>query len=358
MAIKDARQKGLEKKDSRRLKTSSRSSIDGSYLPRTNSGFADAHSSQIQRILFLQRTLGNHSVDNLMRLPKTIQRRIVVAGRPYTPTAKYYRYLNRNFGSHMKEFIKTMHNNGNPPDFSFSSYSQMGYEVRVRHQAVKGIETAHRGCCHYPDSAHPDHLDSTYWDRVGWMRFKPKSPLPPGKKASDAIEAIFAPGAGTRLECMAMTVAVEYYSLLKGLGKAKFNARFPAGAGLEISTRLSGGTHPTFYGATRLYENITISSSSDLLPGDWVYFKNFADYLIRHPGGAWQGENAIYLGGGKFRGFGVRELTETGMNAELVRVYNNGLPAAARKTTADLAAEGGGLKMAPVFRPDIAKLSP
>lgn len=282
----------------------------------------------------------------------------MVAGRPYTPTRKYYRYLNRNFGSHMKEFIKTMHNHGSPPDFSFTSYNQMGYEVRVRHQAIKGIAAVHGGCCNYPDSAHPDYLDSTYWDRVGWMRFKPKSPLPPGKKTSDAIEAIFAPGAGTRLECMAMTVAVEYYSLLKGLGKARFNARFPGGAGLEISTRLAGGTHPTFYGAARLYKNITISSSSDLLPGDWVYFKNFADYHLRHPGGSWQGENAIYLGGGKFRGFGVSELTEAGMNAELVRVYNDGLPAVARMTVADLIAGGGGLKMAPVFRPDIAKLAP
>jgi protein-glutamine gamma-glutamyltransferase len=234
----------------------------------------------------------------------------------------------------------------------------MGFEVRVRHQATKGMDAAHAGSCNYPDSANPDYLDSTYWDRIGYMHFTPKSPLPVGKDAADAIEAIFAPGANSRLECMAMTVAVEYYSLLKGLGKAKFNALFPGGAGLEISTRLSGSAHPTFYGATKLYKNMTLSSKSEVLPGDWVYFKNFADYLTKHPDGYWQGENAIYMGGGKYRGFGVSSLSEADLNAELVRVYNQGLPAADQKTVADLLAEGGGLLLAPVFRPDIAKLAP
>ena len=290
--------------------------------------------------------------------PSRIQRKIIVGGNPYTPTAKYYAYLDTNFGSHMKEFIKNMHNAGNPPDFTFTSYEQMGYEVRVRHQATKGIAAAHSGCCNYPDSTHPDHLDSTYWDRISWMRFKPKSPLPPGKEASDAIEAIFAPGAGTRLECLAMTVAVEYYSLLKGLGKTKFNVKFAGGAGLEISTRLGTGTHPTFYGTSRVYKNLTLSSKSEILPGDWVYFYNFADYLIKCPGGSWQGENAIYLGGGKYRGFGVSSLSEANMNKELVDEYNACLLPADHKTVADLLAAGRGLRLAPVFRPDIGKLVP
>jgi hypothetical protein len=317
----------------------------GEYAPDTRAG---------QKLIAHELT---HVIQQDYR-PAGVQRRIVVNGNPYTPTASYYTYLTTNFGAHMKEFVKNMHNGGNPPDFSFTSYEQMGYEVRVRHQATKGMAAAHAGCCNYPDSAHPDHLDSTYWDRISWMYFKPKSPLPSGKEASDAIEAIFAPGAGTRLECMAMTVAVEYYSLLKGLGKVKFNAKFPGGVGLEISTRLSTSAHPTFYGSTRVYKNLTLSNKNEVLPGDWVYFKNFADYLVKHPGGSWQGENAIYLGGGKYRGFGVSAMTETDMNKELVRVYNLGLPAADKKTLANLLAAGRGLQLSPVFRPDIGKLVP
>lgn len=313
----------------------------GQYSPETKKG---------KRLLAHELT---HVIQQGHRSSR-VQRRIVVGGAPYTPTTAYYSYLTTNFGSHMKEFIKKMHNVGNPPDFNFTSYDQMGYEVRIRHQAIKGIAAVHSGCCNYPDSANPDYLNSTYWNRVGWMHFKAKSPLPSGKEASDAIEAIFAPGAGTRLECLAMTVAIEYYSLLKGLGKSKFNAKFPGGTGLEIST--SSSHLPLLIGSGSKYKIVSVSSASKLLPGDWVYFKNFADYPSRNPSGLWRGENAIYLGNGKYRGFGVPSLTETDMNAKLVSNYNSELGES--KTVPDLLADGGGLKLNPVVRPKIATLTP
>src|SRR5262249_12668965 len=65
-----------------------------------------------------------------------------------------------------------------------------------------------------------------------------KLPLPTGKQPSGAIQAIFSPGAGTRLECLALTRAIEYFAMLKGLGAAKFNAKFAGG--IEISTAPSG----------------------------------------------------------------------------------------------------------------------
>ncbi len=290
------------------------------------------------------------------KIPSQVQRKIVVGGKDYAPTPKYIDWLRKNYSEAMVEFISGMHNNGNPPEFKFSSYEQLGYEVRIRNKAIKGIEEAHNSCCNYPDSANPDYLDSNYWNRISQMHFVPKSPFPPGKEASDAIEAIFSPGAGTRLECMSMTVAVEYYSLLKGLGKTKFNQKFPGGVGLEISTRLGIGAHPLFYGPSRRYETKTLANKSEILPGDWLYFKNFSDYLVKHPGGSWQGENAIYLGGGKYRGFGVSSLFEADMNKELVRVYNLGLPSSEQKTVPDLLAQGGGFQLSPVIRPIIGKI--
>jgi hypothetical protein len=317
----------------------------GQYAPETSPG---------QRLLAHELT---HVIQQ-SRSSSKIQRKIILGGKPYTPTKSYYKYLDANFGPTMVEFIKNMDNGGKPPEYSFVSAEQMGYEVRVRYQITKGMDEAHKGSCEYPDSAHPDYLDSAYWDRKGWMNYVPKSPLPAGKDASDAIESIFAPGAKTRLECMSMTVAVEYYSLLKGLGKSKFDALFPGGAGLEISTRLGSSTHPTFYGAKKLYKNITLTIKSEVLPGDWVYFKNFKDYLAKHPGGYWQGENSVYMGSGNYRGFGVSSLKEADLNGELVKQYNAGLPPADQKAVADLLAEGGGLQLSPVFRPDIAKLAP
>jgi hypothetical protein len=294
------------------------------------------------------------------RRPRRVQRRIVVGGKPYTPNASYYDYLTKNFGDAMKEFVARMDNGGNPPDYIFSSFDQMGNEVRVRAQAIKGIEEVHKGCCGYYSTAEPPYLDSTYWDQIGSaVDFKPKSPLPAGKQASDAIKAIFAPGAKTRVECFSMTVAIQYYSMMKGLGEARFNSMFPGGVGIEISQRArTDSQQPLLAGADKKYKNITVSSKTELLPGDWVYFKNFSDYTTRVPGGYWQGENAIYLGGGNYRGFGVASMSENDLNQELVNQYNNGASPRLSKTVADLIAGGGGLLLSPVLRPEISKLVP
>jgi hypothetical protein len=317
---------------------------DGEYAPGTSNG---------KRLLAHELT---HVVQQSQGLSR-LQRRILIGGSPYTPTFKYYAYLIRTFGPAMKEFVEHMHNGGLPPDYIFSNYEQLGFEVRIRGQAIKGMEEVHKGCCDYFDSAHPPHLDSTYWNNVGFLDFRPKSPLPPGKNASDAIEAIFAPGANTRIECLSMIVAIEYYSMLKGIGKDKFNVMFPGGAGIRIST-VSSGIPLVSPGASGKYDVISLATKIELLPGDWVYFKNFSDYLTKHPGGAWQGENAIYLGGGMYRGFGVPALNEDDMNKELVRQYNFGLPPSDQKTAVDLIAGGGGLLLNPVIRPKISKIVP
>ncbi len=93
-----------------------------------------------------------------------------------------------------------------------------------------------------------------------------------------------------------------------------------------------------------------------MLPGDWVYFKNFADYTTKHPGGFWQGENALVMGDGIYRGFGVTNKTEAELNAELVKEYNAGLPASDQKTVDDLLKQGGGLLRTPVFRPNVSEI--
>jgi hypothetical protein len=71
-------------------------------------------------------------------------------------------------------------------------------------------------------------------------------------------------------------------------------------------------------------ETRKVESLDDLVPGDWVYFLNFNDYPEKHPDGAFTGENALYLGGGKYRGFGVDEMTFEGMVSYLIAQYNVG----------------------------------
>ena len=183
--------------------------------------------------------------------------------------------------------------------------------------------------------------------------FRVKSPLAPGKQPSDAVDAIFAPTAGTMLGCLGMTRAVEYYSMLKGLGAPQFNARFPAGVGIEVS---SDKTSPLTEGPNKKYKIVTVTSENQLLPGDWVYFQNLKDYAVRFPRGFWLGENAIYLGFGRYDGFGVHKGKERDVNLQLVGDYNDAT--GSHKTVEDLIAEGGGRQPSPVIRRDISTVMP
>ena len=256
----------------------------------------------------------------------SVQRRILIGGTPYTPDAGYNSYLKKNFGDAMVEFIASMHNGGKPPDFSFDSNEQMGREVRVRAAAIKGMEKVHQGCCSYATGGGDGKLNAVYWDKKGPYQFT----LKVGKKPSEGIEAIFKSGAETELECNSMMVAIQYRAMLTMLGSAAFDKKFAGGAGLIISPHHqppSGvALHPIW--DKNLYKEVTISGAKDLLPGDWVYFKNVADYGAKHPGGFWTGEHTMYLGNGKFRGFGIAEESEGDVNKKLLDEYNTGLPKA------------------------------
>ncbi len=294
-------------------------------------------------VLGLQRLAGNASVSALLMPPVIpsephVQRKIIVGGKEYTPSPKYLTWLKATYSDAMVEFVNDMYNGGKSPDFSFSSYTEMGNEVRMRYHIIQGIGEVHKGCCSYPTGGGDGALDTAYWDKVGPFQFTMKSPLPAGKGPSDAIDAIFKSGAGTQLECNSTMVAIQYRAMLQTLGPATFNKKFPAGAGVIISPhhRPPSGVakHPIW--DKKLYKEVSITSSADLMPGDWVYFKNIDDYIAKHPGGLWSGEHTLYLGGGLFRGFGVPEVSEADLRQRLLDAYNTGLPPADQKTRADV----------------------
>jgi hypothetical protein len=155
--------------------------------------------------------------------------------------------------------------------------------------------------------------------------------MPTGKQPSDALEAIFKRDAGTLLECNSMTVAIQYRAMLKMLGPVAFNKKFPGGAGLIISPHhehqvppFGGEKNPIF--SQGLYKEVPITSSKDLMPGDWVYFKNVDNYIDEHPGGLWSGEHTLYLGNGLFQGFGItKPISESDLDKKLREEYNKGL---------------------------------
>jgi Protein-glutamine gamma-glutamyltransferase len=170
--------------------------------------------------------------------------------------------------------------------------------------------------------------------------------LKPGQSASKAIKAWL--GGLTVAECLTTVFAMEYESVRATLGDTKFDSVFgsadakidqtvtAASRRLRIapnsetpiseflkSTELAkisnDGKHPDGVSSKELDDH--------LIPGHWYYFYNHPKYLLKHPGGAWQGENALYMGrkpNGErlWAGLGASGMTEDTMIDEMVSAYN------------------------------------
>jgi peptidoglycan hydrolase-like protein with peptidoglycan-binding domain len=166
-----------------------------------------------------------------------------------------------------------------------------------------------------------------YFDRpnpLDWV-------LKPGKSASAGIKAWLR--GLTIAECLTTIVAIEIETLRAALGDDEFDKRFGAEGGTlapEKRLRIRQDT-----AGTPLEGRLMEADAGDpgtfghrnVKVGDWVYFYNHPKYLLKHPGGAWQGENAVYTGDDAagnqlFTGLGAAGKTETAMVAEMVGAYN------------------------------------
>ena len=134
-----------------------------------------------------------------------------------------------------------------------------------------------------------------------------------GPSASDAIDAVY--DAGTALECNLAAQLAAFASVRDALGKRKFDRRYPREAPLVLSSEI-----PVAIDDLTTEERV---SDEGLVPGDLGYVRNHWAYLVRHPAGAWAGENAVYEGAGWWRGHGVSgRFTEASLAPSLANAYN------------------------------------
>ncbi|HEX2690415.1 MAG TPA: hypothetical protein VHN14_27560 [Kofleriaceae bacterium] len=241
------------------------------------------------------------------------------------------------YGKDMVEALVAMHNGGRPPVHEYATKAQLMAELTLRDKAIEEMAKANASedNLRYPTrSGDPadGQLDPKYWNKVGFYQFL----LALGARPAPAMRSIFG-GKDNVLECNSAMVAVEYGSMLETMGNDAFNKRM-AGGSLIVSPYYlppwRGKQHPLY--KEGMIETVMITSTKDLIPGDWVYFRNIADYLIKHPGGFWSGEHTLYLGDGKFQGFGTTVLTESEMVEKLLANYNAGLPVAQQKQIGDV----------------------
>jgi hypothetical protein len=255
-----------------------------------------------------------------------VQRKIQVGKKILTrhQIPKKYR---RGFGGFGKELIEKMHKSSSI--YAFDKIKDFQNEVLIRYFAKYGVEKANRECCSISDKNF--YLDRTYWNKESdtppLFKVKPES-VKGNKGPADAVKAIFKRGAKTVLECDTMAVAIQYYALVMGLGEEEFNRRFPGGKGIVIRQRVMIFEEKGKPPETEVHpigDEVSISSIDDILPGDWIYFRNIPDYRDHNPGGHWSGEWTVYLGNGKFKGFLMpKALTTKQMHKELLRYYNMG----------------------------------
>lgn len=260
-----------------------------------------------------------------------VQCKILLGGKPYEPTVEDWQTFNN-------ELLKKFHNDGNPPLYPFKDHDELANAMHMRASLIETMlknVTAEMGA----DSTEPFSLPPE------WTPQDDRFVVTPGVTPATAIRSIFGTGkARTRLDCNMMMVAAQYKSMLDALKDENFNQLFPGGAGLIISQVSivpgEASVHPFFTkgafkehvgGATELRIVIDPADpTKDLLPGDWVYFANVAEYEAMAarlsnvydeiaptlPRGTdpekpeeyntnfWQGEHAVYIGDGKFTGLG------------------------------------------------------
>lgn len=223
--------------------------------------------------------------------------------------------------------------------FEFASVVELERLMVMRERTVANLDQP--ASCQYPDEDAQPQLDPRFWQKLaGRFSWRVK----PGVKASAAIKSIYAEGDEPwRLECFTMTTAAVYKGQLDAIGDEQFDRHHPAGLVLSTDKQVGGINALVREG---VLEVVQVGSVSELLAGDWVYFRNDERYRDKHPDGYWQGENTVCMGhfGGevRFRGFGVADANEQTIRQELADQFNEDStslkldhPLQREKTTAD-----------------------
>ena len=166
-----------------------------------------------------------------------------------------------------------------------------------------------------------------YFKRVGFMEWD----LLPNVSASEAIQSWF--NGLTIAECNTAIVVDMLNTMRKAIGDKKFDELYSSKYGVpqEKLMKISNKSRDTPLDG-KLEKSASVKDAGtigkrNVKKGEWHYFYNHPKYLIKHPGGAFQGENAIYMGddGGQqmWAGLGVSPVTERKMMETMTSAYNS-----------------------------------
>ena len=267
-----------------------------------------------------------HTIQQGRGAAERVQREIYIGGRIFGPDETWRENLVKKHGEEGLQIYYKMNKPG--VQYDYFDKELLLTEIQLRVEAIKRMRSNEIDwkCCGYRDADNPNYyLDSAFWEPTSKKSdtmphapplsrgsYQPDFRLKKGVQPSEAIEAVFKSGARTTLECRSMMVAIQYYAMLKAYGEDKFNTMF--GVDNLIVGRYmdpadpSKPRHPLAEYKMMVPVEVAVprgDEAANLIPGDWVYFKNHPDY----PRGAgdWSGEWSMYMGNGMFSGFGLRQ---------------------------------------------------
>lgn len=174
------------------------------------------------------------------------------------------------------------------------------------------------------------YADPAYFVRVGafdWL-------LKPGVSASAAIKSWFK--GLTIAECASTLTAIEIDTVRAAIGDKKFDDMFgtpdkpiPPQQRLRIKQNVRETPIAGFIVRTEPAKKNDPGTKNNrpAKVGDWYYFYNHPKYLLKHPDGAWQGENSVYAGRNKaglqlWSGLGASDKTEDDLLDDMMKAYN------------------------------------
>jgi hypothetical protein len=204
--------------------------------------------------------------------------------------------------------------------------------LHYKDQYRQALEAAGRGA-EWNRKWEQGHTASTLWDGPDRTGTPFTFALKEGQSASEGVRQWLS--GLTITDCTTAMVAIELDAVRAVVGNAVFDKCFgnPNGKAkvqqLKISQRLA---------ETPLYELLRFTDASrggeksrgemgkrPVQRGEWYYFYNHPDYVLKHPGGPWRGENALFIGeeNGKqmWSGLGAT-FDEEGMMRALLGKYN------------------------------------
>ena len=217
---------------------------------------------------------------------------IVIDYQPVSTTPEFSRFVPDTL---QRDILKMLMDSSYT--YRYASLDHLAAELKIRASTVTAArDLAHSGIKFKVFRDSMANLD--YWRRTPEGGFELRGDVKP----SDAIQDIYLHGSKYGTECATAMIIVLYKAMLDVMPADTFNR-------LYSDIYLMNWKH-----VDRDLAITMRGEAADLLPGDARYFMN-PDVDPVTP--EWQGENAYYLGGGRYYGHGIGIETADGIMRSL-----------------------------------------